>query len=242
MSLTNSDRRRFFLATSLTLLALPALWWVNRSEDSAAPNVAVAGAGVGVDVGVHAGGDAGGDAGDGAGGDSGDGASGGNGGGDGDGASAGESAGALPSTPVDGAAGAGGQTVPSTVPTTTTPPVNEGTSGDELGATPPVFLEGPSAKVGAGLSEIAVPAAPAIARVSTTATFRNDISNRDTCVVPGLLDAATVTIVSLDNGRSVTCATSFVPGALGDQIVLSRHAFAQLADLTDAPIPVEIRR
>ena len=54
MALTDTDRRRFLLATTLTLLALPALWWANQSENSTAPNVAVAGAGAGVDVGaVH---------------------------------------------------------------------------------------------------------------------------------------------------------------------------------------------
>jgi hypothetical protein len=236
MATTHSDRRRFFLATSLTLLALPALWWVNRSEGSAAPNVAVAGAGVGVDVGA-----------------------------DHDGAEP------PTATAPTSAPAAAPEVAPATVDASTldastsdastsdastldasasgaaaaaaeSPAADEGTDGDEPGAVAPVFLEGPSAQVGSGLAEIAVPAPPAVARVSTTATFRNSVTGRDTCVVPGLLDGGTVTVVNLDNGHRVTCAATFVPGNLGDEILLSRHAFSQLADLTDAPIPVEIRR
>ena len=53
MALTDTDRHRFIAATVLTLLALPALWWANTSENSSAPNLAVAGLDAGVDVGAH---------------------------------------------------------------------------------------------------------------------------------------------------------------------------------------------
>ena len=39
----DSDRRRFLLATAMTLLALPALWWANKQSDAGAPNVATVG-------------------------------------------------------------------------------------------------------------------------------------------------------------------------------------------------------
>jgi hypothetical protein len=38
-----SDRRRLFLATVLTLAALPALWLMSRDDDTGAPNLATAG-------------------------------------------------------------------------------------------------------------------------------------------------------------------------------------------------------
>ena len=41
MALTDSDRRRFLLATALTLVALPALWWANQNDG--APTVATVG-------------------------------------------------------------------------------------------------------------------------------------------------------------------------------------------------------
>ncbi len=44
MALNDTDRRRFIAATVLTLVALPALWWANTSENSStSPNLAVAG-------------------------------------------------------------------------------------------------------------------------------------------------------------------------------------------------------
>ena len=47
MAFTDTDRRRFLMATTLTLLALPALWWANTSDKSTAPSVAVAGLDIG---------------------------------------------------------------------------------------------------------------------------------------------------------------------------------------------------
>ena len=43
MAHNDTDRRRFLLATAMTLLALPALWWANKQSDSGAPNVATVG-------------------------------------------------------------------------------------------------------------------------------------------------------------------------------------------------------
>ena len=45
-----SDRRRLFLATLLTLIALPALWLMSREDDSGAPNLAAEGVGVDADA------------------------------------------------------------------------------------------------------------------------------------------------------------------------------------------------
>ena len=48
-------------------------------------------------------------------------------------------------------------------------------------------------------------------------------------------------MVNLANNRSVTCTTVLAPGGTGD-VVLHTSAFASIADLTDAPISVEIHR
>ena len=105
----------------------------------------------------------------------------------------------------------------------------------------PVFLEGPSAKGATEPPAIGVPAAPTVATITTKANYRSTISPADTCLVAGV-DTGT-----RDHGdeprqrpqRSAASPTACTPtGANG--IVLHTDTFAQIADLTDAPIPVDI--
>jgi hypothetical protein len=177
MALTYTDRRRLLLATALTVVALPALWWANQPS-SAAPNIATAG--IAVDDGGSAE----------------------------DGAAADSSVEPAPDT--DGAA--------------------------------PVFLDGPSGQVGAGLSEVAIPAAPGVASITTRATFRSDLASITTCTFPGITSGTEVTILNLDNGRTATCTAVLGASGAADVLVMHPDLFATIADLTDAPIPVEIRR
>jgi hypothetical protein len=51
-----------------------------------------------------------------------------------------------------------------------------------------------------------------------------------------------VTVVNLDNGRTAKCTAVLGPSGADDVLVMHTELFATLADLTDAPIPVEIRR
>ncbi|TFH19931.1 MAG: hypothetical protein E4H05_03490 [Acidimicrobiales bacterium] len=169
MALTSPDRRRIMLASALTLVALPALWWANQSNSSA-PNVATAGLAV--------------------------------------------------------------------ADQTATSATNDGGARDVA----PVFLEGPSGQVGAGLGQIAVPAPPAIARITTTATFRSTLGSPSACMVPGVSSGQRVTVVNLDNNRSITCTAILAPTGAAGQLVMASELFAEIADLTDAPIPVEIRQ
>ncbi|HYN34463.1 MAG TPA: hypothetical protein VES40_17695 [Ilumatobacteraceae bacterium] len=165
MALTPPDRRRILLASALTLVAMPALWWANQPG---APNVATAGIVV-VDR--------------------------------------------SPTAPTAG-------------------------TGDVA----PVFLDGPAGQVGAGLAEIAVPEPPAIASITTTATFRSTLGSPTACMVPGIGGGQQVTVVNLDNNRSVTCTAILAPSTAANQLVMASELFAELADPTDAPIPVEIRQ
>jgi len=174
MALNDTDRRRIIAMTVLTLVALPALWWANTSENtSTSPNLAAAG----ID-------------------------------------------------PVVDAATAG--------------PAGAATD-DGLDDVAPAFLEGPSSAAGAGQAAIAVPAKPLIEGVSAKATFRSNVAE-GTCVVAGMTSGSRVTVVNLANNRSVTCTTMLAPGDSADELVMSTNAFAGIADLTDAPISVEIRR
>ncbi len=174
MGLTDTDRRRFIAVTVLTLVALPALWWANTSQNnSTSPNLAVAGIDPVVDAGTA----------------------------------------------------------------TDTP----GPAGGNFDEVAPVFLEGPTSAAGAGQAEIAVPAKPLIDGVVAKATFRSDVAV-GTCIVAGMTSGSSITVVNLDNNRSMTCTTVIAPGNAVGELVMNTSTFAGIADLTDAPISVEIRR
>ncbi|MGE5211705.1 MAG: hypothetical protein ACM3MM_10585, partial [Acidobacteriota bacterium] len=112
---------------------------------------------------------------------------------------------------------------------------------DATDAVPPVFLDGPSAAAGASQSQIAVPAKPLVDGIDAKATFRSSVA-ADTCIVPDLTSGTRIRVVNLDNGRSVTCTSVLAPGNRPGEVVLNTSVFAGIADLTDAPISVEIRR
>jgi hypothetical protein len=180
MALTDTDRRRFYAATVLTLLALPALWWANTSDNSSAPGLAVAGIDPGVDV-----------------------------------------------------------------PTASSPsPQPAAAAKDpsaEIGDAAPLFLEGPMSAPGAGQVEVAVPAKPLVDGVSAQATFRSTVAP-DRCIVAGLASGTPITVVNLDNNRTITCTSLVAPGSEVGELIMHTSVFSTIADLTDAPISVEIRR
>ena len=184
MALTDTDRRRFIAATVLTLLAFPALWYANTSDNSTAPNLAVAGIDPNIDPGVDPGDDVAGRA---------------------------------------SSAGAGAVAV-----------VDDGLVA-------PVFLEGPTSAAGAGQSAIAVPARPLVDDFTAKATFRGSVAD-GTCIVNAVASGTRITVVNLGNNRSMTCTTVLAPDDDSGVLVMRTSAFANIADLTDAPISVEIRR
>ena len=47
-------------------------------------------------------------------------------------------------------------------------------------------------------------------------------------------------MTNLDNGHSVSCIATRVYTDGSDGLVMQTNLFAQIADLTDAPIPVDI--
>ncbi len=184
MTLNDTDRRRIIAVTVLTLVALPALWWANTSENSStSPNLAVAGIDPDLD--------------------------------------------APAATPNPASAPA-----PAPAPAA---------ADDGLDDVAPVFLEGPTSAAGAGQAQIAVPAKPLIDVVITRATFRSNLAD-GTCIVADMTSGSTVTVVNLANNRSMTCTTMLAPGNGSGDLVMSTNAFSGIADLTDAPISVEIRR
>ena len=173
MALNDTDRRRVLLATVVTVIALPAIWWANRADESVRPNVAT----VGVEIG-----------------DANDGNS--------------NQTSAIDVEPDDDQA--------------------------------PVYLDGPAADALPAVADIAVPATGELA-VRQSATYSSDLP-AGWCLAKGVNDGERVRVVNLENNRSVTCVVRFAPDGQRDDLIIGRVAFLKLADLTDAPIPVEIRK
>lgn len=61
------------------------------------------------------------------------------------------------------------------------------------------------------------------------------------CATPHALIGAVVTVTNLNNGRSLTCDNVSIQAlTAGNVIVVHTELFIEIADLVDAPVPVEI--
>lgn len=182
MALDDTDRRRFLIAAIVSLLALPALWWANRDDGSAGPNVATAGVEIAAD--------------------------------------------SDPSTTAD--------QVETTIGRSNLP------TADTTTGSAPVFLDGPVPNA-VGVSEIAVPAGSPESSMLTNASYRSSIADSETCLSKSMTPGREVTVINLDNNRMTTCRIGLAPATQVEDLVMHTDLFVVLADLTDAPIPVEIR-
>ena len=131
-------------------------------------------------------------------------------------------------------------TVPSTGPAAVADPDTHSapSATHAMGTTPVAYLDGTAPPHAADAPTIAIPR-PGQA-ITGTASFSRRITAPEACQVIGVAFNSTVTITNLDNSRSVRCINS-IGGTPGENdVVLSDATFLQLADLTDAPILVEI--
>lgn len=122
------------------------------------------------------------------------------------------------------------------------PPASEsstpdGAATDALGTAAVAYLDGTAPPADDDPATIAIPRLGESVKVQ--ASFRRTINDPGLCQVWGVPYHATITITNLDNSRSISCVASIVPVRDQDAVV-SADAFLQLADLTDAPVPVEI--
>lgn len=108
---------------------------------------------------------------------------------------------------------------------------------DAMGTAPVAFLEGSAPSAADDPPTIAIPRLPQ--SIEGTASFRRNIAST-TCQVKGVPFNATVTVTNLDNSLSVKCVASVGGAEPEDDAVLSADAFLLIADLTDAPVPVQI--
>jgi hypothetical protein len=126
-----------------------------------------------------------------------------------------------------------------TGPAVTPAPTAPTTVADPMGRVAAGYLAPPVSTPAPGPVAIAVPAAADETSVVGEATYRSSITDATACVVPGAPLGVTVVVTNRNNNRSITCRA--IPPSAGPAggIVLSTSSFAAIADLTDAPVPVD---
>lgn len=112
---------------------------------------------------------------------------------------------------------------------------------DPMGTAPTAFLESTGTVAPDEPATIAIPRLPHF--VEGRATFSRSIRDVTSCRVAATVGApfgGSITVTNVDNSRSVRCVYDVGGADADDQVVLHADAFAQIADLTDAPVPVQI--
>jgi hypothetical protein len=128
------------------------------------------------------------------------------------------------------AGGTASPAVPATEPPAETDPLGTASAG---------YLSGTTVPADAVAAQIAVPRLPE--SVKGMATFSSSIDSTLRCHADKTVPFnATITVTNLDNSRSVQCVSSIGGEQPEETVVLATETFAQIADLTDAPVPVQI--
>ena len=109
---------------------------------------------------------------------------------------------------------------------------------DVMGTSPIDPLNDPLSAAGDDPATIAIPRVPQ--SVSGAATFSRNISLPTGCYAPNVPYNTRITVTNLDNSHSVDCINNVGGNRPDEAVVLHEEAFLQIADLTDAPVPVQI--
>jgi hypothetical protein len=126
------------------------------------------------------------------------------------------------------------------------PAVDPSSDEDDDDPPPPAYLEGPSTT--APVVEetplvIATGESGVANRLTGTAGYRrfDPATSLGNCQVVGAPLGVTLTVRNVDNDRTTTCVNTSGPrGDDGEIAVIDIAVFLQVADLVDAPLPVEI--
>lgn len=106
----------------------------------------------------------------------------------------------------------------------------------------PANLEGPEVADPVGEGQLAFPADNSGRMVRGRATFKRFPDGATTaCSTPLVPLGTEITVRNLDNGRKVTCSNINIgPTSATFDIVLHTGVFEKIAQLVDAPLPVEL--
>lgn len=114
-----------------------------------------------------------------------------------------------------------------------------GTLGGAL-SDPNEIIAGENVDPGATPSTVVIAVPTEQRSASGRASYRSTITSPDLCVATPAPFGRRVKVMNLNNGRSVTCRAAISPVGSPVEVVLHTSAFVQIADLVNAPIPVEI--
>lgn len=134
---------------------------------------------------------------------------------------------------------------PTTIETTTTStPLDNAAAVGPLAddSSKPVNLDGPLAQQPTGTAPIAYPGPGEMNRVAGKASYvRFPDYNSAICYASVAPLGIEVTIVNLNNGRSLRCTNVFaVTLPSGADVVIHTPLYLQIANLVDAPLPVTV--
>ncbi len=121
-----------------------------------------------------------------------------------------------------------------------------GVLGDEPGTSSPAdpaFLPGPNVADAPDIITVNVPAPPTGTVITGRASFIRwpETLGLAPCATPHALIGAKITVTNLNNARSVVCDNVSIESLTGgNTIIIHSDVFSEIADLVDAPIPVEI--
>lgn len=128
--------------------------------------------------------------------------------------------------------------------TTTSTPLQNANAVGPLAddSSKPINLDGPLAQQPTGSAPIAYPGPGDMNRVNAKASYvRFPDYNSAICYASVAPLGAELTIVNLNNGRSIACTNVFaVMLPSGADVVIHTPLFLQIANLVDAPLPVTV--
>ena len=129
-------------------------------------------------------------------------------------------------------------------PTTTSTPLQNADAVGPLAddSSKPINLDGPLAQQPTGSAPIAYPGPGEMNRVNAKASYvRFPDYNSAICYASVAPLGAELTIVNLNNGRSINCTNVFaVMLPSGADVVIHTPLYLQIANLVDAPLPVTV--
>lgn len=132
-------------------------------------------------------------------------------------------------------------TVPDASSAAATVPASSSTSSegtDPMGTISVGYLQGTVVPNTADPPTIAIPRPQEVN--AGLASFSYEIETASECRVKVAPNGVRVTVTNLDNSRSVQCVNSLIAVEQPHEVMLSSGSFQLIADLTDAPVHVEV--
>ena len=117
-------------------------------------------------------------------------------------------------------------------------PADVPSATDSMGTTAVGFLDGTVPAHDADPATIAIPRPPQ--SINGTGSFQRRLPSVAVCIAKSAPFNSRITVTNRDNSRSVQCINNIRAVEPDADVILHADAFLQIADLTDAPIPVQI--